>query len=98
VSFGSISDFRVRRSDWPGEIVLMCETGSCYQWRPDAHYKVHNARSILGDYLQIGDQVWSRFNVGKEDQLAYYCGLLEIFAKGRHRPSSLASLAVSLAD
>ncbi len=41
--------------------------------------KVHNARSILGDYLQIGDEVWSRFNVGKEEQLAYYSGLLEIF-------------------
>ncbi len=41
--------------------------------------KVHNARSILGDYLQIGDAVWSRFNVGKEEQLAYYSGLLEIF-------------------
>ena len=24
--------------------------------------KVHNARSILGDYLQVGDEVWSRFN------------------------------------
>jgi (p)ppGpp synthase/HD superfamily hydrolase len=41
--------------------------------------KVHNARSILGDYLQIGDEVWSRFNVGKEHQLAYYSRLLEIF-------------------
>jgi (p)ppGpp synthase/HD superfamily hydrolase len=41
--------------------------------------KVHNARSILADYLQIGDAVWSRFNVGKEEQLAYYSGLLEIF-------------------
>ena len=43
--------------------------------------KVHNARSILGDYLQVGDEVWSRFNVGKEDQLAYYSGLLEIFQR-----------------
>jgi hypothetical protein len=41
--------------------------------------KVHNARSILGDFLQIGDAVWKRFNVGKEEQLAYYNGLLEIF-------------------
>jgi len=50
--------------------------------------KVHNARSILGDYLQIGDEVWSRFNVGKEDQLAYYCGLLEIFHQ-RSAPTRL---------
>jgi (p)ppGpp synthase/HD superfamily hydrolase len=50
--------------------------------------KVHNARSILGDYLQIGDEVWSRFNVGKEDQLAYYSGLLEIFRQ-RAAPARL---------
>jgi hypothetical protein len=50
--------------------------------------KVHNARSILGDYLQIGDEVWSRFNVGKEEQLAYYSGLLEIF-RNRTAPAKL---------
>lgn len=50
--------------------------------------KVHNARSILGDYLQIGDEVWSRFNVGKEEQLAYYGGLLEIFRQ-RETPAKL---------
>jgi (p)ppGpp synthase/HD superfamily hydrolase len=48
--------------------------------------KVHNARSILRDYLQIGDEVWSRFNVGKEDQLAYYSGLLEIFRQREAPP------------
>ena len=50
--------------------------------------KVHNARSILGDYLQIGDEVWSRFNVGKEHQLAYYSRLLEIFRQ-RAAPARL---------
>lgn len=50
--------------------------------------KVHNARSILGDYLQIGDEVWSRFNVGKEHQLAYYNRLLEIFRQ-REAPARL---------
>jgi (p)ppGpp synthase/HD superfamily hydrolase len=52
--------------------------------------KVHNTTSILRDYLQIGDEVWSRFNVGKEDQLAYYGGLLEIFQK-RAAPAKLTS-------
>lgn len=50
--------------------------------------KVHNARSILADYQQIGDQIWSRFNVGKEDQLAYYSRLLEIFRQ-RSAPARL---------
>jgi len=50
--------------------------------------KVHNARSILGDYLQIGDAVWNRFNVGKEEQLRYYSRLLEIFRE-RSAPARL---------
>lgn len=50
--------------------------------------KVHNARSILADYQQIGDQIWSRFNVGKEEQLAYYSGLLEI-CRQRATPTRL---------
>lgn len=48
--------------------------------------KVYNARSILADYQQIGDQIWSRFNVGKEEQLAYYSGLLEIFHRREAPP------------
>ena len=52
--------------------------------------KVHNARSILADYQQIGDAVWSRFNVGKEEQLAYCSGLLEIFQK-RAAPAKLTN-------
>ncbi len=50
--------------------------------------KVHNARSILGDYLQIGEEVWSRFNVGKEEQLKYYSGLLKLFRQ-RAAPAKL---------
>jgi (p)ppGpp synthase/HD superfamily hydrolase len=60
--------------------------------------KVHNARSILGDYLQIGDGVWSRFNVGKEDQLAYYSGLLEIFRQREGPPRLTAELGRIVAE
>lgn len=41
--------------------------------------KVDNARSILRDYRQIGDQLWSRFNTGKEDQLWFYRSLVSAF-------------------
>ncbi|MBP6177958.1 MAG: HD domain-containing protein [Anaerolineales bacterium] len=34
--------------------------------------KVDNARAILADYLRIGDELWKRFNAGREDQLWYY--------------------------
>lgn len=33
---------------------------------------IHNARSILIDYHQVGDQVWERFKRGPEQTLDYY--------------------------
>ena len=39
--------------------------------------KLHNARTILTDYRQVGDELWSRFKVGKEQQLWYYGALVE---------------------
>jgi len=41
--------------------------------------KVHNARSILFDTYKVGDKVWQRFNVGKEESLWFYQSLLEIY-------------------
>lgn len=34
--------------------------------------KVDNARSILADYERIGDELWERFNAGRDDQIWYY--------------------------
>jgi (p)ppGpp synthase/HD superfamily hydrolase len=34
--------------------------------------KLVNARAVLKDYREVGDQVWERFNAGKSDQLWYY--------------------------
>jgi (p)ppGpp synthase/HD superfamily hydrolase len=41
--------------------------------------KLHNARSILADYREHGDELWDRFNAGKEDQLRYYGSLVDVF-------------------
>jgi (p)ppGpp synthase/HD superfamily hydrolase len=38
--------------------------------------KVHNARAILSDYRELGEQVWLRFNAPKEDQLWFYDALV----------------------
>jgi (p)ppGpp synthase/HD superfamily hydrolase len=38
--------------------------------------KLHNARAILRDYRQHGDELWSRFNGGKEGTLWYYRALV----------------------
>lgn len=45
--------------------------------------KVHNAHSILRDYRQIGDQLWSRFRGGREGTLWYYRELANVFADKR---------------
>ena len=41
--------------------------------------KLHNARAVLTDYRQIGEQLWSRFTVPKQQQLWYYGALVETF-------------------
>ncbi len=34
--------------------------------------KLHNARSILGDYRAVGEEVWKRFRGSREETLWYY--------------------------
>jgi (p)ppGpp synthase/HD superfamily hydrolase len=41
--------------------------------------KLHNLRSILADYGEIGEQVFERFSAKKEGTLWYYRSLLKIF-------------------
>jgi (p)ppGpp synthase/HD superfamily hydrolase len=43
--------------------------------------KLHNARAILADYREQGEELWSRFNVGKQEQLWYYGALAEVFKR-----------------
>jgi (p)ppGpp synthase/HD superfamily hydrolase len=45
--------------------------------------KVHNARTILRDLRKpdIGEKVWARFSVDKEQTLWYYHSLAEIFCE-----------------
>jgi len=41
--------------------------------------KLHNARAILSDFRHLGDELWSRFNGGKEGTLWYYRSLVTAF-------------------
>jgi (p)ppGpp synthase/HD superfamily hydrolase len=47
--------------------------------------KLNNVRSILSDYRQIGESVWSRFHGGREGTLWYYRTLRDEFL--RHKPN-----------
>jgi (p)ppGpp synthase/HD superfamily hydrolase len=49
--------------------------------------KLNNVRSILSDYREVGESIWSRFNGGREGTLWYYLSLLEEFL--RQEPSRL---------
>jgi (p)ppGpp synthase/HD superfamily hydrolase len=50
--------------------------------------KVHNARAILNDFLQIGDEIWKRFKPSKDGTLWYYRSLADTFT--REHPGPLA--------
>jgi (p)ppGpp synthase/HD superfamily hydrolase len=51
--------------------------------------KVHNARTILRDFLQIGDELWKRFKGAKDGTLWYYRTLADTFT--REYPGPLAA-------
>ncbi len=43
--------------------------------------KLHNARAILEDYRRLGDELWERFNTGREDSCGYYSDLVTAFRR-----------------
>ncbi|HZR58417.1 MAG TPA: HD domain-containing protein [Terriglobales bacterium] len=43
--------------------------------------KLHNAKSILTDYREVGEPVWKRFAGGREGTLWYYRALLNEFRR-----------------
>jgi (p)ppGpp synthase/HD superfamily hydrolase len=48
--------------------------------------KLHNLRSILKDYREVGETVWSRFKGGKEGTLWYYRSLRDAFMEAETSP------------
>jgi GTP pyrophosphokinase len=60
--------------------------------------KLHNARSILADFEVQGDQLWSRFNAGPDEQLWYYRSLVDILSRRLPGPltDELASVVTDL--
>jgi (p)ppGpp synthase/HD superfamily hydrolase len=48
--------------------------------------KLHNARSILSDLRDVGEDLWGRFTGGKEGTLWYYRALVESYTADKARP------------
>jgi (p)ppGpp synthase/HD superfamily hydrolase len=51
--------------------------------------KVHNERSLLADYRQSGEAIWSRFKGGRDGSLWYYRALVRAYQPGG--PAALAA-------
>ncbi len=47
--------------------------------------KLHNVRSIVADYRQLGEGIWERFAGGRDGTLWYYRALLDIFLEGKRK-------------
>jgi GTP pyrophosphokinase len=60
--------------------------------------KLHNARSILKDYREIGDAVWGRFHGGREGTLWYYGALIEAFRSADAEHSALIDELARVVD
>jgi (p)ppGpp synthase/HD superfamily hydrolase len=56
--------------------------------------KLNNVRSILTDYRELGESVWSRFKGGREGTLWYYRALLDEFLR---RPPNRVTRELALA-
>lgn len=54
--------------------------------------KLHNARSVLSDYREVGENLWGRFTGGREGTLWYYEALLEAFRETGTKPAVVDEL------
>jgi (p)ppGpp synthase/HD superfamily hydrolase len=52
--------------------------------------KLHNARCILADHIDIGREVWKRFNASQQDVIWYYESLCAAYRKMSASPPMLA--------
>lgn len=41
--------------------------------------KLHNSRSLLADWLQYGDVIWTNFSAGREKTLWFYQSLVQVY-------------------
>jgi len=51
--------------------------------------KLHNARSIVADYRELGEQIWERFQGKRDGTLWYYRALLDKFK--RKKPNRIVN-------
>ena len=60
--------------------------------------KLANARTVLQDYREIGEDLWSRFNGTRDETLWYYRSVVEILQTRPAPPQMVAELARIVAE
>jgi (p)ppGpp synthase/HD superfamily hydrolase len=60
--------------------------------------KLDNARAILTDYRELGEALWSRFSVGRNEQLWYYGALVETLREARPPGRMLPQLEACVSE
>ncbi len=88
------ADWRLRKEAYLREL----ETAHPPVLLVSAADKLHNARSIVKDILEVGHKVWARFKGGKEGTLWYYRSLVETFRKRAEHRMLVDELARTVAE
>ena len=60
--------------------------------------KLHNLRSILTDYQEVGERVWDRFHADKEGTLWFYQSMVETLRSFGHGVAIFAELEKRVGD
>lgn len=60
--------------------------------------KIDNARAILAEYGRVGDELWKRFNAGRDDQLWYYESAVAAYDAAGYRGPLLEELRRLVAE
>lgn len=60
--------------------------------------KLHNVRSTLRDYRELGEGLWSRFRGGREGTLWYYRSVVELLREGEVEQALVEELARTVGE
>ena len=60
--------------------------------------KLHNARSILSDYREVGEDLWDRFTGEKDGTLWYYEALVQAFRETGTEPAIVEELDLTVTE
>jgi (p)ppGpp synthase/HD superfamily hydrolase len=73
-----VESWKVRKQH---TIHFLTEVATCDQLLVSSADKLDNLRAIRDEYNKIGDELWARFNAGKEEQKWYYSAIAAAIGK-----------------